>query len=219
MGTGTEWRDCERYRLFANYHWRHESPPSYWLRHCISLSRNNDRSQELKLPPGTVCWPLHFSGISLGLTTDSEVQRLLGKGVARKAEGDTGGRYFIDEEHTATLHVVSYTDYVVGEVTLRAGVDPAVPTNELKQAESKWFKPADGFGNWHALRLGSSRDDVAKPAAVEVQVPGFGHARVGHNVSRSWPAGNTGQCGVATVAFLAMLAYCFLQLAGPRKSL
>lgn len=119
-------------------------------------------SQELKLPRGTVCWPLHFSGITLGLTTDPEVQRLLGRGVARKAEGDTGGRYFIDGEHSATLHVVSYTDSVVGEVTLRVGVDPAIHPDELKQAESKWFRPADGFGNWHALRLGSSREDVAK---------------------------------------------------------
>lgn len=119
-------------------------------------------SQELKPAPGTVCWPLNFSGITLGVTTDSEAQRLLGKEVARNTEGDTGGRYFIDQEHTATLHAVSYTDYIVGELTLRAGVDPAVHASEIKQAESKWFKPADGFGNWHALHLGSSRDDVAK---------------------------------------------------------
>lgn len=126
---------------------------------CVALAAF---CQELKLPPGTVCWPLHFSGITLGLTTDPEVERLLGKGVVRKSERDTGGRYFIDEEHTATLHVVSYTDYVVGEVTLRMGIDPSVHANELKQAESRWFKPADGFGNWHALRLGSSREEVAK---------------------------------------------------------
>jgi hypothetical protein len=119
-------------------------------------------SQELKPKRGTVCWPLHFAGITLGLTDDSEVQRLLGKGVARKDEGDTGGRYFIDEGHTATLHVVSYTMEVVGEVTLRAGVDPTVGANELKQAESQWFKPHEGFGNWHALHLGSSSDDVLK---------------------------------------------------------
>jgi hypothetical protein len=120
------------------------------------------RSQELKLQRGTVCWPLNFSGVTLGVTSDSEVERLLGKGVARKTEGDTGGRYFIDEGHTATLHVVSYTDSVVGELTLRAGVDPAIRANELKQAESKWFKPADGFGNWHALHLNSSKDEVLK---------------------------------------------------------
>jgi hypothetical protein len=120
------------------------------------------RSQDLKLRKGTVCWPLHFSGITLGLTTDSEVRRLLGEGAARKNEGDTGGRYFIDERHTATLHVVSYTDSVVGELTLRSGVDPTMHDRELKRAESKWFKPADGFGNWHTLHLGSSRDDVLK---------------------------------------------------------
>ena len=119
-------------------------------------------SQDLKLRKGTVCWPLHFSGITLGLTTDSEVQRLLGDGAARKNEGDTGGRYFIDESHTATLHAISYTDSVVGELTLRSGVDPTIHASEVKQAESKWFKPADGFGNWHALHLGSSRDDVMK---------------------------------------------------------
>jgi hypothetical protein len=120
------------------------------------------RSQDLKLRKGAVCWPLHFSGITLGLTTDSEVQRLLGEGATRKNEGDTGGRYFIDKRHTATLHAVSYTDSVVGELTLRSGVDPALHASEVKQAESKWFKPADGFGNWHALHLGSSRDNVLK---------------------------------------------------------
>ncbi len=120
------------------------------------------RSQELKLKRGTVCWPLNFSGVTLGVTSDSEVQRLLGKGVARGNEGDGVGRYFIDEAHTATLHAVSYTDEIVGELTLRAGIDPAVHANELKQAESKWFNPTDGFGNRHALRLGSSRDDVLK---------------------------------------------------------
>jgi hypothetical protein len=100
--------------------------------------------------------------VTLGVTSDSDVERLLGKGVGRKNEGDTGGRYFADEGHSATLHVVSYTDSVVGELTLRAGVDPAIHAGERKQAESKWFKPADGFGNWHALRLGSSRDEVLK---------------------------------------------------------
>jgi hypothetical protein len=120
------------------------------------------RSQELKLKPGTVCWPLNFSGITLSVTSDSEVERLLGKGVARKNEGDTGGRYFIDEGHTATLHAVSYTDSIVGELTLRAGVDPAIHASELKQAESKWFNPTHGFGNWRALHLGSSRDEVLK---------------------------------------------------------
>src|SRR5580704_9309038 len=49
----------------------------------------------------------------------------------------------------------------------------------------------------------SSRDSAPKEVRVAVR--------------RSWPAGNAGQCGLATVAFLATLAYCFLQLAGPKN--
>ena len=113
-------------------------------------------------PPGSVCWPLHFAGITLGLTDDSEVQRLLGQGVLRKDEGDTGGRYFTDLNGTATLHVVSYTDKVVGELTVSAGIDPAIKSNERSASVSKWFRPDYGFGNWHALRLGSSKDDVLR---------------------------------------------------------
>jgi len=43
-----------------------------------------------ELPLSPVCWPLNFAGITLGVTTDSEVQRLLGNGVFREDEGDTG---------------------------------------------------------------------------------------------------------------------------------
>ena len=113
---------------------------------------------ETSLSP--VCWPPNFAGITLGVTTDSEVQRLLGKGIFRKDEGDTGGRYFIDSKHTATLHTESYTDTVVGEVTVQEGI--AVKPAEVRAATSKWFNPQQGFGNWYALHLGSTKDEVRK---------------------------------------------------------
>src|SRR5258707_15062904 len=101
--------------------------PAPWSRYGARIRRKlcagsslhpvKARSQELKLQRGMVCWPLNFSGVTLGVTSDSQVERLLGKGVARKNEGDTGGRYFTDEGRTAMLHVVSYTDSVVGELT------------------------------------------------------------------------------------------------------
>lgn len=112
--------------------------------------------------PGSVCWPLNFAGITVGISTDSQVQRLLGHGVFRKNEGDTGGRYFTDLKGTATLHVVEYTDRVVGELTVRSGIDPAIERLERKMAVTKWFSAEEGFGNWHALRLGSSKEDVIK---------------------------------------------------------
>lgn len=120
------------------------------------------QSPESVEPPGSVCWPLNFSGVVLGVTTNSQVERLLGPGVVRADEGETGGRYFTDTKGTATLHVISYTDYVVGEVTLSAGVEPVIKSTEQKLASSKWFNPEEGFGKWHALRLGSSKEEVAK---------------------------------------------------------
>ena len=103
-----------------------------------------------------------MQGITVGTTTDSQVQRLLGQGVFRQHEGDTGGRYFIDLKGSMTLHAVSYTDRVVGELTLLPGIDPTIRVSERKSAMTKWLDPDEGFGNWHALRLGSSKEEVFK---------------------------------------------------------
>lgn len=111
-----------------------------------------------ELPLSPVCWPLNFAGITLGVTTDSEVQRLLGNGVFRVGEGDTGGRYFVDSKQTATLHTEAYTDAIIGEVTIQEGV--SLNKSEVKKASSPWFKPQQGFGNWHALHLRSTKQDV-----------------------------------------------------------
>jgi hypothetical protein len=108
-----------------------------------------------------VCWPLHFAGITLGITTDPEVTRLIGNGVFRKDEGDAGGRVFVDKNHTATLHTVSFTDQVVGEVTVSSGV-AGLSESELSMAETSFFDPNYGFGNWHALKLGSTQSEVVK---------------------------------------------------------
>jgi len=128
----------------------------------VSLLASTVVGGELPLSP--VCWPLNFAGITLGVTTDSEVQRLLGNGVFREGEGDTGGRYFVDSKQTATLHTEGYTDAIIGEVTIQEGV--SLNKSEVKKAISPWFKPEQGFGNWHALHLGSTKQDVKKNLGV-----------------------------------------------------
>lgn len=128
----------------------------------LVLVLKNSYMNALQAPSGSVCWPLHFAGITLGETNDSEVRRLLGQGAFRKDQSDTGGRYFTDLNGTATLHVVSCTDEVVCELTVRAGIDPAINSIERKASASRWFRPEEGFGNWHALHLGSPREDVLK---------------------------------------------------------
>ena len=119
-------------------------------------------ADEAALPQGWVSWPLHYSGIVLGITTEPQVERLLGQGVIRELEGTTGGRYFVDEKRTATLHAVFYTDGIVGEVIIEEGINPVIHKEEQKKATSKWFNPAEGFGNYHALRLGSKKEEVIK---------------------------------------------------------
>jgi hypothetical protein len=111
---------------------------------------------------GTVCWPLHFAGVTVGINNDAEAQRLLGKGVFRPDEGHTGGRYYLDAKRTATLHVVDGVDQVVEELTVSSGIYPAIKPNERAAAVSNWFHPEEGFGNWRALRLGSTENEVLK---------------------------------------------------------
>ncbi len=104
-----------------------------------------------------VCWPLHFAGITAGVNNDDHVVRLLGQGIFQKNAGDTGGRIFVDKKHTAMLQVVCYTDRIVGDIILSAGIEN-LPTKEQKKAESPYFNPMEGFGNWHALHLGSTEE-------------------------------------------------------------
>ena len=111
-------------------------------------------------PKGTVCWPLNFAGITVGVNTDSQVQRLLGKGVFRQDEGHTGGRYFIDGNHTTTLHIVEGVDRVVETLTVAEGVSHEIKMSEQTNAVSKWFDPHEPFGNYHALQFGSSKETV-----------------------------------------------------------
>ena len=125
----------------------------------VAVAADAEKSQPSSKP---VCWPLHFSGVVLGITSDSEVQRILGNGAHRPDQGDAGGRYFLNTKRTATLHVVSFTDAIVGEVTLTQGVDPAIQVAELKAATTQFFDPEHGFGNMHALRLGSTKAEVLK---------------------------------------------------------
>ncbi len=126
----------------------------------ILLTLSTTGSVEASKAKGSVCWPLHFAGITVGVTTDPQVQRLLGKGVFRPDEGHTGGRYFLDAKHTATLHIVEGVDKMVELLTVRVGVDPTIKTSERDLAVSKWFEPHEGFGNWHQLQLGSSSNEV-----------------------------------------------------------
>jgi hypothetical protein len=75
-----------------------------------------------------------------------------------KGESGDERRYFIDSKGTATLYTVGFTDAVIGELVLESGVQ--IPPKSRSAATSSWFKPSQGFGNWHALKLGSTKEEV-----------------------------------------------------------
>ncbi len=64
------------------------------------------------------------------------------------------------------LYVESFTDHIVGKVSIISGVDSTLNKNELTQAKSKWFNPNEGFGNWHSVRIGCTKKDVLKNLGV-----------------------------------------------------
>lgn len=132
--------------------------PAIWGIVCSSVLLAADSIPEQK---GQFCWPMQFGGVVLGISQDSHVQRLLGPGILRSDPGDRT-RYYLDPKRSATLRVLMFTDTIVGEVSVATGVDPAIPATELAKAMSKFFNPLEGFGNWHALQLGSSKRDVLK---------------------------------------------------------
>jgi hypothetical protein len=80
-------------------------------------------------------YPLSCAGVTVGITTDAQVQRMYGKGYFVRGESHLGGRYYLDPRHSVTLHVSIGTDYVVDLVEYRKGVHlPSTRAAALNQA-------------------------------------------------------------------------------------
>ncbi len=119
---------------------------------------------------GKFCWPMHYAGVVVGTSQDKHVVKLLGRGAHRPNESD-GVRYYIDSRNRLTMKISTFTDAIVGELSLEAGVASTLTASERKSAITKGLDADEGFGNWHALRLGSTKTDVEKnlgrPAKTE----------------------------------------------------
>ena len=70
------------------------------------------------------------------------------------------------------MKVSTFTDRVVGEIVLEQGVNASLSATERAGAASKNLEPNEGFGNWHALRLGSTREEVQANLGPPAQVEG-----------------------------------------------
>ena len=127
-------------------------------------------AQDVTPKPGTFCWPMHYAGVIAGTSRDKHVVRLLGKGAHRPKESE-GVRYFIDSRGKMTMKVSTFTDGFVGEIALEQGINTSLTPRERTRALAKNLEPDEGFGNWHALRLGSTREQVRENLGPPAETP------------------------------------------------
>ena len=84
-------------------------------------------------PPST-CLPPFWGGLLAGASVKKEVLRLYGPGIFASEEGDIGGSYYRDAQGAITLHLVYYTDTIVGELEVIEG--NALPLSARQRAEA-----------------------------------------------------------------------------------
>lgn len=127
-------------------------------------------AEEPAATTGTFCWPMHYAGIVAGVSQEKHVIRLLGQGVSKPIDSESG-RFYVDPAGKITLSVQFVTDKIVGEIALGAGVSAVLSASERGQAVSKQLEPKEGWGKWHALNIGATREQVREnlgpPAKTE----------------------------------------------------
>ncbi|MCV2357335.1 hypothetical protein LNV09_24610, partial [Paucibacter sp. B2R-40] len=128
-------------------------------------------AEEIAPKPGTFCWPMHYAGVVAGTTQDKHVVRLLGHGAHRPKESE-GVRYYVDSGAKMTMKISTFTDGVVGEIALEHGVSHHLTKGERVRAVTKSLESSEGFGNWHALRLGSTREEVQANLGLPAETTG-----------------------------------------------
>ena len=116
---------------------------------------------------------MHYAGVIAGTSRDKHVVRLLGQGAHRPNESE-GVRYYVDPGAMMTMKVSTFTDGIVGEISLEQGVDRSLTKGERGRAVSRRLEPNEGFGNWHALRLGSTREEVQANLGPPTETSGPG---------------------------------------------
>jgi hypothetical protein len=71
-----------------------------------------------------------------------------------------------------TMKVSTFTFGTVGELSLESGVASTLSRSERTRAVSRFLDSNEGFGNWHALRLGSTQEEVRKNLGEPVETQG-----------------------------------------------
>ncbi len=126
----------------------------------LSSATTTKICEQICTPTDQSCWPLQYAGIFPGVTTDAQVQRLLGKGYGRTHELGSS-REYIDRNRTKVLLIDMEYDSVVTHIEIRQFQKSDAMTPEyLRLATTRYFDPTEGFGRAQDLNIGSLDTEV-----------------------------------------------------------
>lgn len=103
-------------------------------------------------------YPLYCAGLVVGMSTDEDVRRMYGNGLAINEGGHGVTRYFVSAERTVTLKVETGVDRLVEAVTLMRGA--RVPTAGKGSAATS--RLTEQARLWLGIRLGDTRAYVVR---------------------------------------------------------
>ena len=120
-------------------------------------------------PSTGFCWSMHLAGLVVGVSEDGHARRLLG-GSEPMDQGDSWVRWYVDKKKTASLRITSCTDMIVCELSIQLGSNADALAHGVSPTISEQFDPTEGFGNGHALHLGSLKSDVRSNMGAPSQI-------------------------------------------------
>jgi hypothetical protein len=94
--------------------------------------------------PGVLCSPLSWDAVVPGITTDSHLKRLYGKGHFSSQGGHVGTRHYVNRDHSVTVDFELGVDYIVETVTVSTGVHLPKGAN-VRTAESPHIPMRESF--------------------------------------------------------------------------
>jgi len=109
------------------------------------------------------CYPPYWGGLLPGESGEREALKLYGAGLYRDY-GYARVRYYYNKNKTHTLVLYFGTDNFITDIFVHKG--KKYPRNEkindITPYVVDWFNPYEGFGTWHKLKIGASKEEVTK---------------------------------------------------------
>ena len=120
-------------------------------------------SNTIQANESSFCYPPYWGGLLPGESREREAIKLYGSGFYHDFSY-AAVRYYYNKEKTHTLALYFGTDNFVTDVFLHEGIKHPdnKKTENINPYVVDWFNPFEGFGKWHMLKIGATKEDATK---------------------------------------------------------